>query len=491
MLRDILTQLWSKRWFKLASIALVVFLLIVVVLNFLHQRNFKSYGLSTTPFSRTQNFSQLQGSAVYAYNGLYFYKVDLESGQTTLLSSADNLPTPSQVVWAGDNGALLNFSGPLAGTSVEAALQNRNEPVNPATQLYTWYLDFKTGQLRFVNKVSMTKNVSVTASDGRGVYYLPDYSGFVSLLDEAELEATSQTINFYSVDDGSDQTITNKLDGLSSVSSMFFCTNFVVCASGPGSDGGGSFKAIGISQDGSPQTVLENVPGRIFASNNPDFMVVTRSEVSGQQIDEEDAEGGMSPSQVFIYDLQAKQERELGFTIAGSSLITHFDGDHFYVFDTLGFGEPASETVFYQTGVLSSKGKPSTKRMELQAKNTRDNAFIYLPLASHGSGSRTLLNPVSGSSTLFSEVGTTNNLQVLDSSAAEQLLRSCQVNGQPGIKYFDSRRFFRIAVPDDAAGSASFASFNTCLANKAQAAMVGFNYGAVLVDPVSGRLISD
>lgn len=490
MLIEILEELWSKRWVRVTTVLAIVGLTVLLIFNLLNRKDYRNYGPFTTPFSRDKSFSQMQGNAVYSFNGLAFYKLDLSNNQTTVLHTVGRLPAPKQVAWAGDQGALLNFSDSLYDTVVEEALARRGEEVSEATKLYTWYLDFKTGELRFVSQFPARKNLSVYSGEQGGIYYLPDRQAFESAFPDIPSGISRFSLNYYDIATNSDRVIAKDLNTVDVVEA-FLCPNQAVCVMTipPRETTKTSVRAY--SKTGQVQTYLENYNGRVFNSNSLDS-VITAPNVAAEEVDQEGVEGGAAKTQALLYNLVTKKEYKLGFEVGSSSLLTNFDDRNFYVFDTNQFAEPNKPSRYYRVGVLSGSGKPSTKLASITRQDVTDSETgVYLNYASYGSGGRTLLAPISGNLVLFGEVDKTKDIGVIKPEDAKKLVAGCQQSGQPEVQYFDSAKQFRILISKTATWQTDSANFSACVAEKAAAAMMGYNYQIALTDPVNGRLVSD
>ncbi len=490
MLIEILNQLWLKRWVRVATtIVLVLFIAFIVSLIF-NRKSYQAFGPFTTPFSQTQNFSHLQDSSVYSYNGVGFYKLNLDNNQITMLQAGSRLPLPSQISWAGDQGALINFSGSLYDTRVQEALAARGEPINKAAQLYTWYLNFKTNDLSFVSKYPVRKGLSVYNEQQNRIYYVPDYQAYLDKFRETELNLDKFSLNYYDVVANADKALVEDLKTVD-VIGLFSCSKMSICVITIPPDATTKTDVLSVSADGRTTVALDDFDGRVFASNNP-ALVVRVPNVSDTGIKDNYREVDAAEGEVFLYNLETKQENSLGFTLGNSALITNFDGQDFYVFDTNQFSTPGQQEHYYRAGVLSKKGKPSTKQVSITADDkNQSRTGVYLDFASFGSNGRTLLAPVSGNLVLFGKLDQASNIKPAYSNEAKKLVAQCQVNSKPEYQYFDATKQFRILFPQTANWQAELNKFSACLSTKALDAMVGYNYQFSLTDPVSGRLVSD
>lgn len=490
MLIETLNELWLKRWVRVVTWLIIVFLVGLLIFTIFNRKNYKDFGPFTTPFSSEQNFSQMQGNSVYSYNGLAFYKLDLGNNQTSVLNTGSRFPTPDQVVWAGDQGALLNFSGPLYSTRIETALQARGESVNKATQMYTWYLDFATNELKMVSKYSIRKGLAAYSTEAKGVYYVPNYGIFLNEFPETEENLNRLSLNFYGIESGVENEVAGDLKAVDATS-VFLCANQAACVITVPSQQTTKTSVSSFTKSGETQVLLENFDGRVFSTNSPNLVITVPNRL-GDLEDAQAKEGDSAEGQAVLYDLGTKKSHDLGFSVGNSSLLSNFNGRDFYIFDTNQFSTPGKPQHFYRVGVLSKNGKPSTKLVDITGQDeAKSKTGVYLDVASYGTEGRSLLTPIAGNMVLFGEVGKAENISSVGSDEAKASVAQCQADGKPELQYYDTAKQFRILLPQTANWQTELANFSTCLSEKALSAMVGYNYQFSLTDPVNGRLVSD
>lgn len=490
MLLEIIRQIWSKRWVRAVTFSSILVMLGFIIYLVLNRKQFQDFGPFATPFSASDNFSQLQNNAVYSYNGLAFYKLDLGNNQTTILQTTGKLPQPSQIVWAGDQGALINFSGSLYSTRIEQALAERGEKVNEETQLYTWYLDLKTNEFRFVSKFPLQKNLSVYSSQLNGIYYLPDLAAFMDVVPDRFVDLNRFSLNFYDIASGSDKVIAKDLDTVDVVET-FLCSERDVCVITIPTQETSKTNVASYSSNGQVSPILDNFNGRIFSTGKPSLVITVPNAISyevGSDVDE----GASAEGPAKLYDIETKEEHELGFTVGNSSVISNFVDKDFYVFDTNQFAIPGEPNRYYITGLLDKKGKPFTKLVDITALDKSESKTgVYLDFASYGSGGKTLLAPITGNLVMFGPIDQTSDISTTSSDEANTLVKKCQIEGNPELQYLSDSQLFRVLIPETPSWQAELDAFGSCLSGNALAAMTGYNYQFMLTDPSTGRIVSD
>jgi len=119
--------------------------------------------VSYTIITRTDNFSitklGIKGSnrsvyvssdSVRAFNGAYFYKIDLATDTPpVVLSSGVKLPVITKALWVDDIGVVLNFDQSITNTAVESVATS-NDLSFTEKRTSTWYFDFKTSSLSYI-----------------------------------------------------------------------------------------------------------------------------------------------------------------------------------------------------------------------------------------------------------------------------------------------------------------------------------------------------
>ncbi len=491
MLVEILNELWTKRWVRVLSVLIILLLLVWIAFGIFNRKSYKDYGPVSTPFSKIRNFSQLQGGAIYSFNGAAFYKYDIGSKQTTVLQDASRFPLPKQIAWAEDKGVLITFAGPLLDTEVGDALVARGEAINKKTQLYTWYFSFASGELSFVSKYPLRDSAVVYSSGSGGFYYAPDVDTYLASLPEADDQSgvNQFSLDFYNPATNTNKVLVDKIEAVE-ISEVFNCPGQSACINIVPPINTRNTTLLSVNQNGEQQTLVKSYDGRIFSTNNPELLIRVPN-VSDKNGDETNLEGAADSGKALLYNLTSKKEDKLGFEVGDSTLLTNFEGQNFYVFDTNQFQQPEQSEHYYRAGVLSKKGKPSTKAV-LITKDDESNSEtgVFLPIVSYGNQGRSLFAPVSGNLVLFGEPANTAVIESVDQQAAEKQLKTCQNSGNPEIEYLAADKLFRVFVPQTGDWKGEIARVSKCFGDKATGAMLGYNFQFMLTDPVSGRIVS-
>ena len=186
--KDRIKELFAvKKNRRAVLIVWLVFLAILAFLAFKPKTNFKQ--LSLEPLQDLPSSYKLEGQDLYSFNGLGFTKTNISTGEQEVLSSGYRLPRINNIVWAGDEGALLSFEGSFYYTKVQDELKTVGLNIDEITKKFTWYLNFKDGSLKKVEDVRARKNLGYYDPNNKKLVFLPN-----------ESERVESAGNFYSLE---------------------------------------------------------------------------------------------------------------------------------------------------------------------------------------------------------------------------------------------------------------------------------------------------
>ncbi len=157
----------ARKW---AVVAVAILLLTVLAITLWPRTEYREYKLDKTALKATQHFAQLDGSDLYSFNGLGFYKTDTRSGEVSMLRGGLRLPEPDRIYWADDKGALMTFQHSFSLTAVDNALRAQGLRLNAETEGYSWYVDFATGQLQLASTTKVRADQALYSQAESGFF---------------------------------------------------------------------------------------------------------------------------------------------------------------------------------------------------------------------------------------------------------------------------------------------------------------------------------
>jgi hypothetical protein len=470
-------QMVARKRLLIAIGLLFAVAIIAVVSVLLLRPRFDQYGLTSTGLQAKQNFGYINDKDLYAFNGLAFYKTNLPSGQTTILSSGHKFPTPSAIYWANSKGALMNFSSSFGRTDIEEKLGAMNKSTSEETSNYTWYMDFASGDIKPVSTSSVTTDLAYYSETKNGFYYIPS--------------AAERVVYFYDVASGQNTPISKPLN-VTSVNEIQACPNAsAVCLIGRDQADPGKQKLFSIQQNQDTKVLLES-SGRIFTTNNPEMYLAvgegsTPSKTSGT--DEELGEADFTDAPAGMYNVKTKAEYKLDFNIGISDPTTHFTSDKdFYVIE--GLPSDDSGKPMYRSGELTKNGSKTATYPMAYSDGSSFNSHV-LGIRSQGSGDLSLGTIMDASQVVLNGLKEKVVITQKDQSSAEKIVKDCVSSGAQDSQYFKESKTFRIILQDDENFAKNIRSFSECIVKREPSALNGYNFQFVGTDPVNGRLSTD
>lgn len=470
-----------------APILFVVLVVATLLTTFWPTPSLQQYDLEKTGLEVRQDFAHLDKSELYAYNGLAFYKTNLESGDTTVLSSGLKLPLPSSVYWANSRGALMDFSSSYYLSEVQEALRAEGQQLNDDSRNYTWYLDFASGSLKLVNTDPVAAEL---------VYYSEADNGFYYITDTSKKRYRTTALYFYDIDSGRNETVSYDLR-LASVRALQACPAAGgICFIGRDKTEPTIEKLYTLNQDGKKQVVI-NSKGRVFATNDPARYVVVgleeKTATTGNTPAIEEVEARYSEEPAFLHNIETSEVGDLGFNIGFEQPLVHFtDNDQFYIFGSVLEKEPENEQLtFYRSGTLNGN---STYSDSFPVAYSDGSAFTGQVISSsgHGQGSLMLLGTLEGSYVLFGSTQQNSaTLTPKSPEAAAKAVESCVTSHAQDSQYFSESGMFRIFFTADGGFAEDIAAFSDCILTSNEVPLHGYNFQFAGLDPVNGRIVTD
>lgn len=477
----------------------LLFLVIIVIVVLRPASNGSSapqYNLRSTNLTASMDYPYLNGSDLYTYNGLAFYKTNMEASgsnaTTTVLSKGLRLPTPSNIYWADSRGALLTFKESFYLTPVETALTGIGQTINDTTRSYSWYLDFASGKLQLVNRRPIVPGLAHYSKSQKGFYYIE--SAFPD-----ENDNIASPLHFFDISANRDQIVSSNL-GVTDVRRLTECpttdsTAKNICLVARDSKDQKAERLYNVSHNGRRTQLLDS-KGRLFPTNNPNiYIAVSRGEeaekIQGSR-NQEQADFTEEPA--VLHNLETNVTRTLDFRVGGSNNITAYfgDDDNFYFIDSVvedKSNEEQPDAFVYRAGTIAD-GSASELRTVLFQDNT---AFTGSLTSSNGYGNNgtSLLSTTNGGLMLFAKSDSIVKLSGVDQQTVQATINTCKPTGFQDSQYFLDIRQFRVTFTADDSFANRIATFSDCMTKTNPSVITGYNFHFAGSDPINGRLSTD
>jgi hypothetical protein len=506
MLQDIFISLRDRGLLKWLVAGFAV-ILAAILISIILQPGYTRHSLTDTPFKASgTSFVHLDGSHIYSYNGAAFYKINVDApDDITILSGGVKLPVPSNIVWAGDRGALMNFRESFTLTAVDRALQRADENLTESAMAYTWYFDFESESVHKVSEKPLVAGLAKFSPADNGFYYVPDL--FFTPLSEAGDDFVDETpLHFYDIDAKRDREVTGDLNlvDISSISPCHDSSRYQVCIVARDEDDITNVRLFAINQEGQKEVLLES-DSRLVPTNRPELFVTTPAipyddeDDHDEDEDEEhthrpgeyDVPADISPGPATLHNLAAGTSEPLGFDIGGEGIIAYFTSDEdFYLLND----ESASlSRSVYHSGARSIFGNLTTREFPLQFDDgtSYGNGFVNLP--DYGDNGTVLLTSARGDMMLFSprksDFG--RDLSRLSGGESEETVKYCIESRAESYQYFSDADMFRVFFTHDNSFNRNLRGFTECLADRNASVFIGNNFYFGALDSDNGRIVTD
>lgn len=477
-----------KKYFVLGAVVLIA----LTVLNLATRESFEQRWLVDTDLNANKNFGDLIGSEVHAYSGLAFYKINVESGDLTILRSGLKLPTPNALYWADSEGAMLNFSGSFWRSRVHDALQSNGQGLSRVTRDYTWYVDFASGTLSLVNELPVNHGLAVFSTDDRGFYYIPDHSRPGHHFDHDDTPADTISLHFYDISTKQDEAVLKNLD-VTDLSYLGKCndTTQKICFIARDKANLGTENLYAVNDDKQVSKIVE-VDGRLLPTSDPELFIAAAEE-EGRGAESQHEQIDHTESAAHLRNIRDSSVTPLGFLIGGSDITTHFmPANVFYVLDSSLFSTPSSrQASMYRAGKISADGKVQTELLPLIYSGGRAFEGGVLGNISRGNSGHALLTTFDGGQIIFTDQESTGDISKVDPQSAQSDVNKCAGITAQDSQFFEEESLFKVFFNESAGLNASIKSFSDCVINSNSALLIGYNYYFGTLDPDSGRITSD
>lgn len=476
----------GKIWLIASTAALIIIIVVVIIAgNSSGTIATSDYKLIKTDFTG-QNFTYLSGSEIYAYNGLAFYKTDINTKSVTVLNSGLRLPTPSSITWAGSQGALLSFKDSFSLTAVEKALATSNTPLNELSESYVWYLDFKSGSLSVMSASPIAKKTVLFSDSANGFYYIPDLS-------RNRVPSAATQLIFYDVSTKAKRIVSSNL-GLVSVSSVSNCSaSELACVidSDPTSQ-----KLYSIDKSGQKALVYDS-KGTLYNTNSSTLFISIPRVTDAKKANSAGTYYG--PEDAYIFNSATNRTTSLKSKLQGPEINAAFDNEgNFFIADSAPIEDVEADSVpansaepsnYYIAGhIKDDKLKTVAKPLHLTDGTVlTDNISSLLGQGNNGTA---LVETLGGKQLLFGN-NQSITAPVSDSQdTVSRIIKQCNSTNVQPSQYFNDTRTFRVYINDDDNFARSVNAFGSCMA-KSPTSLVGYNYQLSGISPENGRITTD
>ena len=251
---DYLAYFLRRRDVQLGIGAVVVLIIAWVVIAILLQPpTLKVQSIGVTIASVIES----KGANINVYNGNSFYTIDTANNNAmkVVYTPTYRLPTVSTMTWADNKGALLTFRGGIVNTPVYDYF-TAHDIDTTSDSLYTWYLDFTTGELSIVGEFDIDGTSAFYSHKDRGFFFAP--------LDLSESIPTDNSLWYYDIGAKSSHVVIQDFD--TTVKSIQQCDTEAgnVCITGYRfSDDYSTNRLIAVSKDSTNATTLHTLTGKI------------------------------------------------------------------------------------------------------------------------------------------------------------------------------------------------------------------------------------
>ena len=473
-----LEQHRSKKVLLGLAVGLAILFGVLLVFALRPKEKFDQGWIHKANLTYDQNYTYLQGSTLYAYNGAAFFSTD-KSGRTTVLNAKYRLPTPDSIYWANDKGALLTFKASFYSTQIEAEIKNHGGSLaQEKTKEYMWYLDFSTNQIHLVN----------TAKPSAAYYSTKDNAFYYAVTNGSALELHS-----YSLDTSKDQQL-DTLQNITDVTRLTKCADQKLCFIGRDTYNQDSQRLYGIDQSNNLAQLYDS-KGRIFPTNDANKYTVVESVSANNNTDTGDDEADFPDTPAFLYDAINKSKRGLGFKTGISPVTLIFrSSDEFYAFsDQFTTSYNGQDNVpAYEAGRFKGRGEAKIAAMPLLTANGSVLKDKLTSQLSQGGDGFALLSAASQQQYLFDFNQASKDIPVVDQTQATATVDNCiKTAGLVGKDYFEDQKLYRIIFYDTAGFQQKIAKFDMCLENATQPPLIGYQYSFVGIDPKFKRIVTD
>lgn len=468
-LTDHLAYFLRRRGVRLGIVAIVVLLIAWAIIATLLQPP----ALKAQPIGITiANTIESKGNAINVYNGNSFYTIDTANNNAmkVVYTPTYRLPTFNTMTWADNKGALLTFKSGIINTPVYDYFTAHDIDTTSGS-LYTWYLDFTTGELSIVGEFDIDGTVAYYSQKDQGFFFAP--------LDLSESSPDNNSLWYYDVNKKSSRVVIESFN--TTIQSMQQCNgqDGSVCIIGHRSDDNYSTnRLVSVSKNSTSATTLYTLTGKIIPTPITNTYVLL-SGIDNSKQDNEDELFRMSTyyKKIQTLNLSTKDVRDYSGTIYETTVVAGTDGDNLYLMD----GE-TNEVVWLRDGSLFSDSKTETIVADEKASINEGVTIVDTQLSPN-----ILVAGVDGSVYMISK-NLISTPQVADSTRATDAVEECA--NYANSKTSTNGSIYTILVEDNERFNEVSNHIKQCIARKPEI-MLGYTYLYRGYSGINGRISTD
>lgn len=336
--------------------------------------------------SDTNRLVQLDGDTLHTYNDSAFTKLDVtQDSQPVVQAAGFKLPPLQQVVWAGDQGALIQIgSGSMFGTDMEDVVGEDN--LSDAEDSL-WYVDFSDGSINPITTLSLMSS-QIFYSDQADSFY------FLTVNPDTDSSATS-SLQQYSVADQATTPIDTGTD-YGHITSIQHCKDqATICITGTSIENPIEVTIKTVHTETHQVAELTSTEGVIEPTGNSNYYVVRDTK---GQADDDDIDYTLDQRQ--LYDISTGETSNLDIdSQVNSTIMLIQDRDDMTSFMT---HDAALE---YKSLVRTVFGTPASSLQQLQS----DRDISSLQFLDYGSATSLLAFDADGNLYIVSPAGHTKH----------------------------------------------------------------------------------
>ncbi|MDQ5913437.1 MAG: hypothetical protein QG623_55 [Patescibacteria group bacterium] len=445
------------------------------------QKNYPQYQAIDTMTDYSMGNPYLSDSKLYGYNGLAFYSQELTGGSKpkVLYYSAD-LPKVSQIAWAGESGALVNFKTPLYSTAVERKLISIGEELTVSAESYTWYLDFNSGDIELFSTNKLEQGSVLYSKIRNGFYY---YS-YPAEQGEDQAGRSPLYVSFFDIkakqySSSSEALLTSQEYYLANCSTE----EYILCIVAQDDRDNKTISINALDEKGK-FSKLFTVPNKPIPTNDPDYFIVPTENNSQVEIRR------LSTASSKILSLEFAEPNPTVFIDEG------LDGNKLiYVLDNSLSKEPnkkgENQKYIYAAGELDPVSLSSSFR-KYDIKIGEDKLKERFIASSNFSGSPivTALQTFKGNTVLFTSKKIDYSfIKPLDEEKQKKLVESCMEDPSENVQYLSAARSFNILINYKLNVDQELSKFVECIESRNPNSMLGYEFVVRLYDPISRKFV--
>ncbi len=460
---ELLGDLLQRKSVRIIVVAIPLLLVVWAIIHVALQ----PASLTAQPLNiTTASTIQANGNVINVYNGNSFYTVNTaENNAVKVIYTPEyRLPTVANMSWAGNKGALLNFTGGIMYTPVyDYFVAHDLDTISD--NYYTWYLDFTTGKLSLADEYSLESDTAYYSKKDNGFYYVPS-------IQYSETEADKNQLRFYSLDTQQTSTIIDDFN--TTVQSIKQCDqpNATVCIVGKkNGEAYGKTYLFATSKDSKKLTTVHTQQGEIYQAPLENTYVLLGTPEPYEGV-------GVIYKKISTLNIATKEKHDYNGTMFDRSVAVGVKDDTLYLID----GEN-SEVVWLHSNI--TPGDSQTNTITSDSAHGLDEGIVVVPKQD---SANVLIASVSGNVYTLSAHTQPAPAKASQTDSAG-IVGECatQFGGTPDLK---DGAYTIFVQEDDDKFTTNIKHIKQCLA-KNPAIMVGYTYEYKGISGVNGRISTD